>query len=65
MGYRFYLWLAAIAFAVAAGFGLVLILFTRAVYAWGLFGAFLALAAVLLLVAWIYDRREARIRDNY
>jgi hypothetical protein len=36
------------------------LIFWRAVYAWGFFGAFLALAAVLVLFGWIYDRRQAR-----
>jgi hypothetical protein len=36
------------------------LIFLRAVYAWGFFGAFLALAAVLCLYGWFYDRRHAR-----
>jgi hypothetical protein len=32
----------------------------RAVYAWGFLGAFLALAAVLCLFGWLYDRRNPR-----
>jgi hypothetical protein len=60
IGFTFYLKLAG---AVLAG-GLVLLvlllLFSRAVYAWGFFGAFLALSIILLAFGWIYDRREAR-----
>ena len=36
----------------------------RATYAWGFFGAFLALAAVLCLFGWLYDRRNPRIPDE-
>jgi len=60
IGFTFYLKLAG---AVLAG-GLVLLvlllLFSRAVYAWGFLGAFVVLAAILLLIGWLYDRREAR-----
>ena len=37
-----------------------LIIFTKAVYAWGIFGAFVALAAIALFFAWIHDRRVQR-----
>ena len=39
---------------------ILFLIFFRAVYAWGFFGAFLALAAVLCLYGWFYDRRHAR-----
>ena len=64
MGYRFYLWLAAIAFAVAAGFRLVL-LPSRARSMRGASSARSWLSPPCVLVAWTYDRREARIRDSY
>ena len=41
---------------------ILLMIFWRAVYAWGLFGAFIALGLVLMLFGWIYDRRAARAR---
>ena len=37
-----------------------LIIFTKAIYAWGILGAFLGLAAVALFAGWIHDRREQR-----
>jgi hypothetical protein len=30
------------------------------VYAWGFLGAFVVLGLILLLIGWLYDRREAR-----
>jgi hypothetical protein len=41
-------------------FLILFLIFDWAVYTWGIFGAFVAIAAVLLLVAWIYDRRKVR-----
>jgi hypothetical protein len=35
-----------------------LLIFWRAVYAWGFFGAFLALAAGLCIWGWLFDRRQ-------
>jgi hypothetical protein len=39
---------------------ILFLIFSRAVYAWGFFGAFLAGAALLLLFGWFYDRRNPR-----
>jgi uncharacterized membrane protein len=41
-----------------------MLVFARAIYAWGFLGAFLVLSAVLVLIGWVVDRREAqRMRD--
>jgi hypothetical protein len=55
-------WLGTFGVLLAAGIGIfiVLVIFYRAAYAWGFFGAFLLLFAVLIFVAWIYDRRRAK-----
>jgi hypothetical protein len=37
-----------------------LILFTRAIYAWGVLAGFGLLVAGVLLAAWLHDRREIR-----
>jgi hypothetical protein len=42
-----------IGLAVMVGF----LIFTRAIYAFGIFGAFILLAVALLLYGWWYDRR--------
>lgn len=38
-----------------------MLIFFRAIYAWGFIGAFLALAVVLLAYGWIHDRRNPRL----
>ena len=39
---------------------ILMLIFTRAVYAWGVFGVLIAFSILLLGVAWIYDRRQAK-----
>lgn len=64
LGFRFFLWLAGI---IIVG-GLVLLvgflIFSRAVYAWGLLGAFVVIAAVVLIFGWIYDKRHEHDYDE-
>ena len=58
MGFWLKLLGAIIIFGVA---GMVLMAIIGAAwYAWGAIGTFLFIAAVGLLFAWIYDRRQAR-----
>ena len=61
-GFRFWVLLAV--GLVAAGFGALIqaLIFSRAVVAWGFFGTFIALACLLVVFAWFYDRRQARRR---
>jgi Flp pilus assembly protein TadB len=44
-----------------AAFFLVWLL-ARATYAWGVGGAFIGVIIVLLVVAWVFDRRDKRRR---
>jgi hypothetical protein len=60
LGFKFFAWLAGVIIAGGVVLLIVLLLFSRAVYAWGFLGAFLVLALILLAVGWFYDRREAR-----
>jgi hypothetical protein len=60
LGARFYAGLAGVVLACGVIALVMILLFSRAVVAWGVFGAFIVLAAALLLFAWIYDRRQAR-----
>jgi hypothetical protein len=60
LGFKFFVWLAAVVIGGGIALLIILLLFSRAVYAWGFLGAFIVLAAVLLLIGWLYDRREAR-----
>jgi len=60
MGFAFWFKVAAIALAIAIVSVIVLLLVTSAFVAWGVFGGFLALAVVLMLIGWITDRHRAR-----
>ena len=60
MGFAFWFKVAAIALAIAIASVIVLLLVSSAFVAWGVFGGFLALAVVLMLIGWITDRRRAR-----
>jgi hypothetical protein len=60
LGFRFYAGLAGVCIACGLVALVMILLFSRAVYAWGVLGAFIVLAAVLLLFGWIFDRRAAR-----
>lgn len=60
LGFKFFVWLAAVVIGGGIALLIILLLFSRAVYAWGFLGAFLVLAAILLLIGWLFDRREAR-----
>jgi hypothetical protein len=64
VGARFYLGLAGVTLAIGAAVGIGLLIFYRAIYAWGVFGAFIILSAVMLLLGWIYDRRQAHRYDE-
>ena len=59
-GFKF--WAAAFGIVIAAGIGglIVFAIFSRAVYVWGFFGAFMVVVLILLGVAWFYDRRQVR-----
>jgi hypothetical protein len=60
LGFKFFAWLALVVIGGGVVLLIVLLLFSRAVYAWGFLGAFLVLAVILLVIGWLYDRREAR-----
>jgi hypothetical protein len=60
LGFRFWAWLAGCVVLGGIVLMVLFLIFYRAVYAWGLIGAFLFVALVLLLIGWIYDRRHER-----
>ena len=60
LGARFWLWVVGVTVGVAVAGFLLFVLIGWAWYAWGLFGMLLVFGGVLLLLAWIHDRREAR-----
>ena len=63
LGPHFWAWLVGMCLAGAVVMFLVLMLFTRAIVAWGIFGTFLVVALLLLVVGWFYDRHEGRHRS--
>jgi hypothetical protein len=60
LGFRFYAMLVGICLAIGLAAFVILLLIARAAYAWGFLGAFVVFSLVLLAIAWIYDRRQAR-----
>jgi hypothetical protein len=63
LGAGFYFKIAGICLACAIAAIIFLRIYWRAVYAWGFFGAFIAIGLVAILFGWIYDRRHPRISD--
>ena len=64
LGFGFWAKLAGVFLVGAIVLIFVFIFFTRAVYAWGIFGAFLFLAAIALLAGWIFDRKDKKERGE-
>ena len=64
LGARFWLMIVLLAAGAVAAAALFMVIFGRLWYAWGLFGAFLALGAGLMAFGWVYDRRERRRRER-
>ena len=60
LGTRFWLKLFAGILAVGIVLLIALLVFWRALYAWGFFGVLLFIAVVSLVFGWIYDRRHPR-----
>jgi uncharacterized membrane protein YkgB len=57
---RFWLRFAGLAVLIGIILMIVLLFVSRAIYAFGFLGGFLAFAAVLVLVSWLFDRRATR-----
>jgi hypothetical protein len=60
LGFKFWGGLIGIIVAVAVGGLVMFLIFSRAVYAWGFFGAFIVLGGIVILLAWIYDKKTQR-----
>ena len=58
LGFKFWAKIAGVIVAIGIAGLILMLLITSAVYAWGFLGALVAFAAVLLLIAWFYDRRQ-------
>lgn len=64
LGFKFFLWLAGIIIVGGLVLLVAFLIFSRAVYAWGILGGFLAFAVVVLIFGWIYDKRHAHDYDE-
>ena len=60
IGFAFFARMAGVIVAAGVVAMIVMLVFFRAVYAWGLLGGFIAFAVILLGVGWVFDRRRAR-----
>jgi hypothetical protein len=60
MNFAFFARLAGLIIAAGVVAMIVMLIFFRAVYAWGLLGGFIAFAVILLVAGWLSDRRRAR-----
>ena len=60
LGRRFWLRLFGVIAAIGVILGIALVIFWRALYAWGFLGAVLVLSVILVLWGWIDDRRHPR-----
>ncbi|HEY2869088.1 MAG TPA: hypothetical protein VGJ11_06240 [Gaiellales bacterium] len=60
IGFAFFARMAGLIIAAGVVALIVMLVFFRAVYAWGLLGGFIAFAVILLAVGWWSDRRRAR-----
>jgi hypothetical protein len=63
-GGGFWLKLVGLIAAAVIGVGIVLALFTHIWSKWGFLAAFIAFGGLLLLIAYIYDRRERNRRKG-
>jgi hypothetical protein len=58
VGLGFYATIVGVVLAIGLAIFIALLAFARAAYAWGFLGAFAVLSVILLVIAWIYDRRH-------
>jgi hypothetical protein len=63
LGFSFYAKLAGIVIAAGVVGMILMFVFFRAVYAWGLLGGFVAFALLLLAAGWLLDRGRTH-RDS-
>ena len=58
LGFKFWAGLGGVVVLIGIAALILMLILTRAAYAWGFFGALMVFVAILLLVAWFYDRRK-------
>ncbi len=64
LGFGFYARMAGLVAVLGIAGLIVMLILTRAAYAWGVFGALALLAVVLLVFGWFYDRRQVKRYDE-
>ncbi len=64
LGFGFYAKFAGAMLAIGIAVWIFVLIISRAIYAWGLLGMFLALTVVLLGIGWFIDRRDAQRRSQ-
>lgn len=60
VGARFWVVLLASLLGIGIAVGILFAVIGAALVTWGVLGTLLVLGAILLGIAWVYDRREAR-----
>jgi 4-hydroxybenzoate polyprenyltransferase len=60
LGKRFWLWTAGVVIGVGAACIVIALVVTAAWAAWGAIGALIFFGVVLLLIGWVYDRRQVK-----
>jgi len=63
LGGKFWLKVFGIVLACGIGAVIVFLLFSAAWAKWGFLGGIIAFGAVLLFIAWLYDRRQTKAYD--
>ena len=58
MGGRFWLGLFAAVIGIGIAVGVLFAIIGAALFAWGIFGAFVVFGLLALGIAWIYDKRK-------
>jgi Ca2+/Na+ antiporter len=64
LGFGFWAKLAGLFLVGGIVLLIVLLIVSKAVYAWGLLGGFLFLAAIALVAGWIFDRHDKKERQD-
>ncbi len=64
IGFKFWARLAGIVVLCGLAALILFLLLSKAVYAWGFLGGFLAFALLLLAIGWVWDKRSSRKWDT-
>ena len=64
MNFAFFARLAGVIVAAGVVAMVLILVFSRAVYAWGIMGAFIVFGLIMLGAGWAVDRRAARRRGR-